>query len=215
LRKIVLLRDSAQEHPLSVSLRQETNWFIDTLQSYIINIVLTPCSEKLLENIQIAEDVDEMTEVHDEFISKIQVHCLLSKNLGPIQNAILSVLEIAVQFADYQFHQSGKRGRGQPNSKSRRKQPLRTMTARRNPKLENIYVADESTDESDTDGDYDADTENLSGSVGSYTEKLKTMREELTRLRIFIVKGLRGISRSGGEFVWEILADHLDCGTQI
>lgn len=195
-----------------MSLRQETNWFIDTLQAYVVNIVLTPCSQRLFEKIQNAEDVDEMTEVHDEFVSNTHARCLLSKNLGPIQNAILSVLEIAVQFADHQLHQAGKRGRGRPNHQSRRKQPLRGVTARRSPKVESIYMADaESTDEGDTDdGDYDADTENLSGSVGSHTEKLKALREELSRLRIFIVKGLRGISRSGGEFAWEILADHLD-----
>ena len=86
------------------------------------------------------------------------------------------------------------------------------MSARRIPKAVSIYLADESTDEggdNTDDGDYDADTENLSGSVGSHVDKLKAMREELTRLRIFIVKGLRGISRSGGELAWEILCGSL------
>jgi gamma-tubulin complex component 5 len=181
--------------------------------AYVVDIVLIPCSQRLFERIQNSEDVDEMTEIHDEFVSNTHARCLLSKNLGPIQNAILSVLEIAVQFADHQLHQAGKGGRGRANHKSRKKTPLRAMAARRSPKAESIYVADESTDEGgdqSDDGDYDADTENLSGSAGSHADKLKAMREELTRLRVFIVKGLRGISRSGGEFAWEILADHLD-----
>jgi gamma-tubulin complex component 5 len=159
-----------------------------------------------------------MTEVHDEFVSNTHARCLLSKNLGPIQNAILSILEMAVQFADHQLHQAGKGGRGRANHQSRKKAPSRAVTARRSPKAESVYVAGESSDEGGNhtdDGDYDADTENLSGSVGSHAEKLKAMREELSRLRIFAVKGLRGISRSGGEFAWEILADHLDFVPQV
>lgn len=213
LRKIALLRGASQEHPLAVALRLEANWFIDTLLSYVVNIVLTPCSQTLFEGIQNAEDVDEMTEIHDEFVTNTHARCLLSKNLGPIQNAILSVLEIAIQFADHQLHQAGKRGKGRANHHPKIKAPSRAVTARRSPKAESIYVADESSDEGadhTDDGDYDADTENLSGSVGSHADKLKAMREELCRLRIFAVKGLRGISRSGGEFAWEILADHLD-----
>lgn len=210
LRKIALLRDAAQEHPLAVALRLESNWFVDTLLTYVVDIVLVPCSKDLFERIQRAEDVDEMTQIHDEFISNTHARCLLSKNLGPIQNAILSALDIAVQFADHQLHQAGRRARGRNQKKT-------AVTARRSPKAATIYVADESTDEGgDTDdGDYDADTENLSGPVVSHADKLKAMRDELSRLRIFAVKGLRGISRSGGEFAWEILADHLDLGRHV
>ena len=126
LRKIAFLRDAAQEHPLVVALRLETNGFTDDSASGNTSsiFVLTPCSQRLFERIQSAEDVDEMTEVHDEFISNTHARCLLSKNLGPIQNAILSALEIAVQFADNQLHQGCRQSVGgaeQINSPEKRR----------------------------------------------------------------------------------------------
>jgi gamma-tubulin complex component 5 len=74
------------------------------------------------------------------------------------------------------------------------------------------FLSSDESSEHDEDPDYDADTEKLSGNEGSYAERLQKIKAEVTRLRTFVVTGLRGISRAGGEPTWEILAEQLDWG---
>jgi gamma-tubulin complex component 5 len=198
---------------LEISIRHDLQCLVDTLFSHIVNTILKPASERMAQKMSAAEDIDQMTEVHESFIYTIQTQCLLTKNLTPIYHAIISLLEHGVRFADLRRQHISKSGLTTNNGKKTRNKTRRRSAVRHGRQLEtdNSLSSDES-DENDKDPDYDADTEKLSGNEGSYAERLQKMKEEVVRLRTFVVTGLRGISRAGGEPTWEMLAEQLDWG---
>jgi gamma-tubulin complex component 5 len=202
---------------LATSLRHRLQWFVDTLKSHLVHSVLLPSSARLREQLVAAEDVDEMADVHQAFIESIQARCLITKNLAPIHNVIIAILDLAVQFTDARRQQAGLRVRGDKPTRA-----AHSMATNRKPKISHRYSGkgDHTTSSSedndavgyddDDDDDYDADTEVVSGREGSLVERMEKMRDEFGRLCSFVVTGLRGISRAGGEGSWEMLADRLD-----
>ena len=164
-----------------------------------------------------AEDVDEMAQVHLTYIASVQSRCLLTKNLIPIYNYIISILEMAVQFTDCRRQQAGLRIREEDQSLQKLRTTPSTRRTRRSGvrrrysgKPDIAASSSEDSDGDDDDGEYDADTEVLSGKEGTYAERMEKMRDEFGRLCGFVVTGLRGVSRAGGESSWEMLADRLD-----
>jgi gamma-tubulin complex component 5 len=204
-----------QEHfnHVEISIRHDLQCFVDTLFAHTLNTILKPACQHMGLKMSFAEDIDQMTEVHEFFIQTIQTQCLLTKNLTPIYHAIICVLELGVRFADLRRQLVSKSGSTVDNGKKKRSKARRRSTMRQGRQLEtdNSLSSGDSSD-NDKDPDYDADTEKLSGNEGSYAERLQKMKEEMARLRSFVVTGLRGISRAGGEPTWEMLAEQLDWG---
>jgi gamma-tubulin complex component 5 len=160
-----------------------------------------------------AEGIDEMVHVHETFIAKIQTQCLLTKNLIPIYHGVISLLEVGVRFADLRRQANGRNNSISDLGKLKTRKARRRCSVRPGRDLE--IDSSESSDEdfeSNKDQDYDADSEKLSGKEGSYSERLKKLKDEVLRLRNFVVTGLKGISRAGGEPTWEMLAEQLDFG---
>ncbi|RPB26975.1 hypothetical protein L211DRAFT_599399 [Terfezia boudieri ATCC MYA-4762] len=81
-------------------LRQRALWFVNLVTMYVTYHVLKPNMEEMTENMRKARDVDEMVNVHDAFVGKITDRALLSDRMSKFHNAILSLLDICVDFAD-------------------------------------------------------------------------------------------------------------------
>jgi gamma-tubulin complex component 5 len=200
---------------LAASLLHRLQWFVDTLKSHLVHSVLLPSSVTLREQLAAAEDVDQMARVHQAFIASIQARCLITKSLTPIHNVIIAILDLAVQFTDARRQQAGLRVQGGKPTRA-----AHNMATSRKPKTSRRYSGKgdstaSSSDENDADddgddNDYDADTEVVSGRESSHAERMEKMRDEFGRLCSFVITGLRGISRAGGEASWEMLADRLD-----
>jgi gamma-tubulin complex component 5 len=204
---------SSRTDHLAASLRHRLQWFADTLKSHIVHSVLQPSSATLREQLAAAEDVDEMADVHQAFIASVQARCLITKSLAPIHNVIIAILDLAVQFTDARRQQAGLRVRDDKPTHAARKVAAKRKSEiwRRYSGKDDITASSsEESDVDDDDDDYDADTEVLSGREGSYAERMEKMRDEFGRLCSFVVTGLRGVSRAGGESSWEMLADRLD-----
>jgi gamma-tubulin complex component 5 len=199
---------------IEISIRQDLQCFVDTLLSHICNTILQPASQRMSHNMSKAEDIDEMAHVHEAFITSIQTQCLLTKNLNPIYHSILSLLEVGVRFTDLRRQALGRTNSTTDAGKLQKRKARRRSSLRPSRALE--VDTSESSDggfESNKDQDYDADSEKLSGNEGSYSERLKKLKDEVLRLRNFVVTGLKGISRTGGEPTWEMLAEQLDWGS--
>jgi gamma-tubulin complex component 5 len=212
---MVLMRGVEPLSPIEMFLKQELQCFVDSLLSHVVNTIIKPGCERMLEKMSRASDIDQMTAVHDAFIYTIQTQCLLTKNLAPISQAIISLLDHGARFADLRRQMSGRSNSSSELSKAQKRIKSRgrsSVRLNRNRRGETSLSSDEEPEDNDEDPDYDADTEKLSGNEGSYEEKLGRTKEEVTRLRTFIVTGLRGISRAGGEPTWEMLAEQLDWG---
>jgi gamma-tubulin complex component 5 len=216
LRNTIFFREKDTPNGLATFLKQQLQWLVDTFSSHFLYAVIQPLSAQMRHAMPLARDLDEMIGLHDKFISSLQTQCLLSKNLAPIFQAMQSILELAVQFCDCRRQQIGLRPRhgqssnGTVSNKSRRKSAVRHK--QRSRVVDDTASSDESSVESNTEDAYEADTETLTtpqGS-GSHIQQMVRMKEELDKTCSFMLAGLRGIGRAGGEGTWEMFADRLD-----
>jgi gamma-tubulin complex component 5 len=162
-----------------------------------------------------AEDIDAMAEIHAKYISRLQAQCLLSKNLSPINQAIISLLDLGVLFTDVLLQNCRKNtdsftAQPQPNlSRDKRKTRRKPAQNRRR----SVMPAPESSSDGDEEDDYDADAESTTSHEATFAESLAKIQEQFDRLVPFITAGLRSVSRAGGEVCWEMLAEKLDWQT--
>ena len=159
-----------------------------------------------------AEDIDVMAEIHTKYISQLQAQCLLSKNLSPINQAIISLLDLGVLFTDVLSQNCRKNTdsfRAQP-SLSRDKRETRKPAQNRR---RSVMPAPESSSDDDEEDDYDADAESTTSHEATFAESLAKIQEQFDRLVPFVTAGLRGVSRAGAEVCWEMLAERLEWQT--
>ncbi|KAF8425526.1 Spc98 family-domain-containing protein [Tirmania nivea] len=86
---------------LYLHLRHRALWFVNLMTMYVTYHVLKPNIEEMTENMRKARDVDEMVNVHDVFVEKVTDRALLSDRMSKFHNAILSLLDICIDFADF------------------------------------------------------------------------------------------------------------------
>ena len=165
-----------------------------------------------------AEDIDAMAEIHTKYISRLQTQCLLSKNLSPINQAIISLLDLGVLFTDVLTQNCSKDTdsfTAQPNL-SRDRWGTRRKPTRRKPtqnRRRSVMFAPESSSDGDEEDDYDADAESSTSHEATFAESLAKIQEQFDRLVPFVTAGLRSVSRVGGEVCWEMLAERLEWQT--
>jgi gamma-tubulin complex component 5 len=152
-----------------------------------------------------SRDVETMAEVHRGFVSTLQIRCLLSKNLAPIHSTVIAILDLVVRFYDVCVEEAKNRSFKLPSTVSvRRRRKRKSLAAAPAPAEESSSSS--GTEEELAPADYDADSEPVVSGIESPQEMLT----EFDRHCSFILTGLRGVSRVGGEESWSVLADRLD-----
>ncbi|RMZ68174.1 gamma-tubulin complex component GCP5 [Pyrenophora seminiperda CCB06] len=74
-------------------------WFADVLRSYTTETAIFLSTRDMSAAMEKAEDVDEMAQIHVEYMKRLHQRALLSKELKPIHNAIIELLDLGVLFA--------------------------------------------------------------------------------------------------------------------
>lgn len=179
--------------PLYYGLRTKLLWFSNTLYSYLTDIVLRVNMSEMRKNMEAAEEIDDMIEVHESFLKKVTTQALLGKRLELIHKTILQILDLAIALEDAQA--------------------MHVLPAA-SPTKE---IPEESETESDSDSSSDSEDE---GDISifpdqkdtPYSERLAFIRTEWERLSRFVLVGLRGVARVGQESNWDILVDKMECG---
>ena len=199
------------ENHLVFSLRHRLLWFCNSLLTYLTDIVLSATSAEMRANMAAAEDVDEMIAVHETYVSKLEKHCLIEQRLAPLHQAIMSLLDLVILFSDAQASYTGHTTLDLMDrsmvSPARRQ---RTFSSRNR-------TGDQGSDSSDDDdesgsNDKIADVSYIALAEMSYAERLLKMHATFSKLLGFVIAGLQGVHRVGGETCWEILADSLVTG---
>ncbi|EPE05750.1 spc97 spc98 family protein [Ophiostoma piceae UAMH 11346] len=88
------------DRALYFTLRTRLLWFCNTLQSYIVTLVIAPRIDGLRADLKRAVDVDAMIEVHAQFLKALVTEACLGEKLGPIRDAILDLLDLALRLED-------------------------------------------------------------------------------------------------------------------
>jgi gamma-tubulin complex component 5 len=219
LNRLTFVRDDpetdVEELQVYQSLRHRLLWFTNTMYSYVTETILQHETAKMREKLANAVDVDAMIAVHEAYASKLLDQCLLSKQLAPILQAVISLLDLTILFSDAHIAQTGEKLFDTTNRSMREisfhanasvSGPPRGPRVRRK---EEVVSDSESEEDSE---DEEADVSYISFAEEGYGPRMQKMRTQFDRLCGFVTVGLRGISRAGGESQasWEILTERLD-----
>ncbi|OBT68820.1 hypothetical protein VE03_02180 [Pseudogymnoascus sp. 23342-1-I1] len=180
--------------PLYYGLRTKLLWFSNTLYSYLTDIVLRVSMDEMRKNMATADEVDDMIEIHENFLKKVTTQALLGKRLELIHKTILQILELAIALEDAQA--------------------MHALPAVSPTKV----MPGEAETDSDSDSSSDSEDEEEDLSIfpdqkdTPYPERLRFIKTELERLSRFVLVGLRGVARVGQESNWDILVEKMECG---
>jgi len=193
----------------TVRLKQRLTWFVDNLQTYVLEVVLLPAASQLRKHIVQAEDIDALLQAHESFTDKIQTQCLLTKNVKPIYDSLVSLLDLAVRYSNARTSHL----RSLDMTSILKERTKHGKNPRHTPKRRQRHDNDsnESSEGPDTTDDEEENGNSETGTA-SYDEQLAAMSRSFTDLCNFTIAGLHAISRTTGETCWEMLAERLEWG---
>ena len=199
------------ENHLVFSLRHRLLWFSNALLTYLTDIVLSAATVEMRARMAAAGDVDEMIEVHESYVSRLEKQCLIEKRLGPIHQAIISLLDLVILFSDahasYTVQNTMECMVRSVTPAARRKHI--SSTRGRNGD-EGSDSSDEAEAEFGSNGDMDVSY--IGFAEKPYAERLLKIHTTFSKSLDFVIAGLHGVHRAGGESCWEILAESLMTG---
>ncbi|KAJ7639449.1 Spc98 family-domain-containing protein [Roridomyces roridus] len=82
------------------AVRSRLSWFINTILNFLTTYVIHTQVLHFHEAFKKAKSLDEMIKVHDEHIEKIRGRCLLQANTSALHRAIISILDMSLQFCE-------------------------------------------------------------------------------------------------------------------
>lgn len=197
-----------QSH-LVFTLRHRLLWFSNTVLIYLTDMVLATASANMRADMTAAEDVDGMIAVHEAYVSKLEQQCLVDERLENIHQAMISILNLVILFSDARASYTGKSNLDTTNRLVIPAPNRQRLSFKRDER--NHAGSDSSDDEAQANDDI-ADLSYIRFEDISYSERLLNMHARFTELLNFVIAGLHGIHRSGGEPWWEALADSLVTG---
>lgn len=216
----VLVRGEARAKTLRAELkvfyamRSRLSWFINTLLNFLTTYVIHTQVLKFHEAFRAAKSLDEMIQLHDDHLDKIQGRCLLKPNTSSLHRAILSILDLALHFTDFFVTFAGDTTI--THDVSRQSISIRGHRSRRQRRQRKNVIGfvqslQGSLDSSDEDeDDFDVDVKDapepsfsLSASV-SYAEEGMTTRMDKMSLELdglvrFLRRGVESLAGGGSE----------------
>lgn len=212
LERTCLLRDSendnsgADERALFYGVRSRLLWFTSTLYNHLTDLVIATNTLRMHQVLTSAEDVDQMIQVHASYVKNLTDQALLGPKLGPIHQAIVSILDLSIKLSDARAAHASTQGAYRSSmSTGQEKTPPR----RKSIKGEESVSSDEEGDNSEADiSTLSASTMNL-----PYIDQLRATKAKFDRLHKFVSTGLRAVARAGDQGTWDMLAEKLEGGT--
>ncbi|CAK5275129.1 unnamed protein product [Mycena citricolor] len=202
LDRILVRRGVVDEMKAFYAVRSRLSWFINTLLDFFTTHVIHVQLVKFHETFKKTRSLDEMIELHNQHIENVHSRCLLQPKTSALHRAILSSLELAVQFCDTFVSLSGN------NTLDVSRQSIlstRHRSRRQNAKRRNVVgfassgIRDEDSSEEDDGDELDpeahADDVSETESLAEETpiDKLASQLDGLVR---FVRRGVEGLSGS-------------------
>lgn len=193
-------------------LRHRLLWFINTILSYIMDIVLSANTLDMRANMTNAEDVDSMIVVHEQYISQLKDRCLLTQQHKPIRQAVILILDQTVLLSNIQaFYASRCSSEERRVFIGSRSRPIQGTG------IERQNDAQHGSDDDDDDDGGDEVNDKPDAILRSSSEppemgKLRNMCDIFNELHGFVTASVQGVSKAHNIDCWEILADSLAAG---
>lgn len=210
-------------------LRHRLLWLADTLHSYLTETVIAASTAQLRTDLAAAPDIDVMAAMHARHVAALEARCLLAPRLAPILGAVVSLLDLCVEFADLVAAEEEEGASGylgvssgsdfrRSVSEARRKSGGRKRPENKGRRVSGLQVAlaevSDSSDSEDEEGEEGEKGEKKAPrrarGRSSASDKLSRMKGAFEQHFGFVTAGLRGVGRAGGERCWEMLAERLE-----
>lgn len=193
-----------RSNALGYALRHNLLWFLNVLYSHMTDLVISTTTDTMHKALSAAKDVDTMVAAHRSYMSSLEDQLLLSENLTPIYQAVISLLDLCIHFADIQATHYGENHFDQAN----RGFASRSFGRRNH---EDESASEDEEDQSDADSDMDeGNTTTISFAESPYAHRLRKLKDGFEQLVAFVAAGLKGVGRVDGQHSWEILAEKLE-----
>ncbi|KAJ5919641.1 hypothetical protein N7454_009476 [Penicillium verhagenii] len=192
-------------HTLVHGLHHHLLWFLDVLYSHLTYFVISTANQSLRSTLTNTKDVDAMIAAHQSYMSSLENQCLLSENLSPIHEVIISILDMCIHFADLQAVHAYELTASEDGMSDSR---FITSKSRRSAGADNTFDSD--SDEDDEDGLEHEQTLTVSFKDLPYDLQMQNLKHQFDHLAGFLADGLKGIARADGLPSWNILAERLE-----
>lgn len=192
---------------LSRSLRHRLLWFTNCVLAYLAETVIAVSTVRFRAEFEKAEDMDRLIIVHSDYMLRLEERCLLSKKLAPIHQALISVLDLAMSFADAHAAYATKPTMGKTNEQAKV-----ALGGRQTPPVKRRRASSLSSDDSVDDKEQEGKERNDAARETTYLYRLRKMHSTFANLHSFILAGLQGVHRAGADPTLEALADLLAVG---
>ncbi|KAI0677260.1 Spc98 family-domain-containing protein [Trametes maxima] len=202
------------------AVRGRLSWFVNTLLNFITTNVIHTQILTFHKAFREAKSLDEMIQLQNDHLDKLEGRCLLQRNTAALHRAIMSILDMALHYTDvfvsfagdttHDISRASLRGHASRRSRHR----SRRLRAQRKDVIgfaqaPSVLHADDDSDEDDDD----VDEESLAGhsgrepsfSIGAsfaedgFMERLDKMSSELDALVRFVRRGVESLAAGTGE----------------
>ncbi|KAF3406672.1 Gamma-tubulin complex component 5 [Talaromyces pinophilus] len=212
--------DEDEDDGLGYIIRHYLLWFTNILYGHVTDMVIATNTATMEKTLSESPDIDSMISVHESYMSALEEQCLLSPNLASIYQAVISLLDLCIHFADIQ---AARHGEGNRYDTSRSSTGLNGQHSKRRHRRRRTDDSSDSDDDDDNDvheqdGEdndyYDEGMTSISFIESSYSHRLGHVMRQFHRSLAFVIAGLRGVGRVDGQQSWDILADRLSWNVQ-
>lgn len=187
-----------------LALRQRLAWFAGIFRNHVSDM-LSLATEQLTTDLTAATDVDGMAAAFDKFRLNIASKLLLQTNLEPIHRSLISIFDVFEDVA-IEWRNTIKQISDHTSKATPRQLAVRQgYSSRRRP-----TELDDTADLSADDDEIDSGKYNQRSAMG-----VPSLLKEYHRQLSFILAGLRGVSRVGGEPSWIMLSEKLQWGHEV
>ncbi|KAI0053720.1 hypothetical protein FA95DRAFT_1508286 [Auriscalpium vulgare] len=216
----ILVRGAAadiarQDVPLKVlyAMRSKFSWFVNTMFDFIATHVLHARLLKFHASLRLAKSLDDIIALHEDHLKKLEAQCLLQGSTSSLHRAIISILDLSLQFNDCFIAFAGDTTLDtsrQSLAKFRSHRSRRLRKQRKNTIGFSVDAQDVDLN-SDTDSDEDGDIEGTApessfvfGVSASFTDDgfvgtIQKMSSELNGLVRFVRRGAEKLAAGSTE----------------
>ncbi|KAH0588057.1 hypothetical protein H2248_006785 [Termitomyces sp. 'cryptogamus'] len=195
------------------AMRSRLSWFINTLLNFLTTYVVHAQVIKFHDDLQKAKSLDEMVQLHDDHLEKIRGRCLLKPNTSSLHRTILSILDMALHFADLFITFAGDTTTTHDISRqsvsirrhcSHRQRQQRRNTIGFSQSLRDFHDSSSSEDDDDIESTEAPEPSFSVNTSMSYAEegfqaRMDKMSSELDGLVRFLRRGVESLAGGAGE----------------
>ena len=187
----------------AVMLRHRMLCWVNTLFSYLTDVVISSAAAEMRQKMASAEDIDGLISVHQDYVQSLEERCLLSETRKSTLQAIMSVLDLVVLFTETCVPSdsqgaatSFRQSKGSSNAKPKQTRRRRQSDA-------------SSSDEEVSAAEQDSSPELVDLRGGLSIMQLRKMRDTFNQLHTLILAGLCNFSKGDEDNAIELLVSML------